>query len=78
MAKVAKTNPGIIRRILSSRIAWWIDTVPDELSRCEFDCRKTTCLHGERDSCQLRIDYMKRLQADRASRQGDERPPDLI
>ncbi|WP_295404609.1 hypothetical protein [uncultured Thiocystis sp.] len=45
---------------------WWIDEVPDDLARCQFDCEKiNNCSKTEWESCQLRLDYVAMLQESR-------------
>ncbi|NNJ94522.1 MAG: hypothetical protein HKP57_07250 [Halobacteria archaeon] len=29
--------------------------VPDEIAVCEFDCRRTECLHGDWAKCERRL-----------------------
>lgn len=62
MPKVLTEKPGIVCRVWRSLTAWTVEQVPDELSRCAFDCRKTRCLRGEWEACRARLDYAKKCQ----------------
>lgn len=39
-----------------------IQDMPDELARCEFDCRVNECSHGNWMTCKKRILFAKQLR----------------
>lgn len=54
------------------RAAQWlagqiIQDVPDEVARCEFDCRKLVCAQGEWESCSRRLKAVEELKRWRAA-----------
>lgn len=59
---------GWLRRIRAAFARRVAPSVPDEMSCCEFDCRKTECVQGEWEQCRVRMDYARRLR--------DEHGPD--
>jgi hypothetical protein len=64
----SEKKPGWLRRIRVSLARRLAPPVPDEVSCCEFDCRKTECVQGDWERCCIRIDYASRLR--------DEQGPD--
>jgi hypothetical protein len=60
--KASIEKPGIVFRIWRGVTAWSVESVPDELSRCAFDCKKTECLKGEWENCRARLDYAKKCK----------------
>ncbi len=61
---------GVFSRLRSSISSRLVVRVPDEMSCCEFDCRKTECLDGDWEGCQQRLRYAERLRADRCKASG--------
>jgi hypothetical protein len=60
MNETSNKKPGLLRRfgsLLSKRLA---PRVPDEVSCCEFDCRRSECAVGDWERCMLRLDYAER------------------
>lgn len=39
-----------------------IETVPNDIALCEFDCRKTQCSFGEWESCARRLRFERLRQ----------------
>jgi hypothetical protein len=66
MTSVSTKKPGFIRRLGSSLSSIWIGRVPDEVSYCEYECRKTECHSGDWERCELRLEYVKQLQEERS------------
>lgn len=62
MNDASEKKPGLLRRIGSSLSRRLVARVPDEVSCCEFDCRKTECAQGNWEECPVRLDYARRLR----------------
>lgn len=48
-------------------LAWFrslVREVPEDIARCEFECRKPQCRHGEWESCERRLTYMKQARGE--------------
>lgn len=65
MNETSNKKPGLLHRLGSSLSERLIPRVPDEVSCCEFDCRKAECFGGDWEHCGLRLEYAKRLRARR-------------
>ncbi|WP_041446797.1 hypothetical protein [Thiocystis violascens] len=75
MAKASTEKPGGILGIWNKFSRIWSASVPDELSPCEFDCRKTECLQGDWERCRQRLEQVRMLSTARAAER--ENPPDV-
>lgn len=56
--------PGRIRRFWRGFVGQWIGTVPDELSVCEFECRKPDCSLKDWRQCPLWLEFMGRSHSE--------------
>jgi hypothetical protein len=70
MSAKKSEKSGLLHRIRSSLSRKLVAQVPDEMSCCEFECRRTECLEGEWDQCRQRLDYAERLREDRDQEPG--------
>lgn len=46
---------GLLHRLWQRFKGQWIGDVPEDISLCEFDCRKGQCVYDEWASCERRI-----------------------
>ncbi|MFB1485531.1 MULTISPECIES: hypothetical protein [unclassified Thiocapsa] len=65
MNETSKKKPGLLRRLGSALSKRLVPRVPDEVSCCEFDCRRAECVGGDWERCTLRLDYAERLREQR-------------
>lgn len=72
MNEASEKKPGLLRRIGSALSRRWVARVPDEVSCCEFDCRRVECVGGDWERCKLRLDYAERLRERRQQDQDQE------
>lgn len=70
MNQISFKNNGWLSRLRSSIAGRLAVRVPDEVSCCEFDCRKTVCRDDDWEGCQQRLRYAERLRADRGTTPG--------
>jgi hypothetical protein len=66
MNETSDKKPGLLRRLGASLSKRLVAQVPDEVSCCEFDCRRAHCAEGDWERCSLRLDYAERLRETRA------------
>lgn len=59
-----KPRRGRLRRWLAARL---IQTVPDELAACEFDCVRSECPSDEWQSCERRLRVLEERRRHRAA-----------
>lgn len=71
MSELFFKKNGVFSRLRSSISSRLVVRVPDEVSCCEFDCRKSECLEGEWQGCQQRLRYAERLRTDRGEASGE-------
>ncbi|CRI65494.1 conserved hypothetical protein [Thiocapsa sp. KS1] len=66
MNETSDKKPGLLRRLGASLSKRFVAPVPEEVSCCEFDCRRVQCVEGDWERCSLRLDYAERLRETRA------------
>jgi hypothetical protein len=66
MTSVSTKKTGFILRIGDPLSSIWIGRVPDEVSYCDYECRKTQCHSGDWERCELRLVYSKQLREERS------------
>lgn len=72
MRQTMTTNPGLARRLWSTLTSFWVARVPDDLSCCEFECRRTRCSAAEWERCPARLESLHSLEGERSRER--ERP----
>jgi len=50
-----KCKPSLRQRLMSHLV----QTVPDKIAICEFDCTKAVCLNSEWKDCKRRLDSLQ-------------------
>jgi hypothetical protein len=70
MSARSTKKAGLLSRVWSSLSRTWVVRVPDEVSCCEFECRRSECAQGDWECCDLRREYAERLRSRRGGQQG--------
>ncbi|MCG6896834.1 MAG: hypothetical protein LJE61_02760 [Thiocapsa sp.] len=69
MKQTLTSDSGLTRRLWTALTKFWVARVPDDLSCCEFDCRRTRCSVAEWERCPARLEVLHDLEAERSREQ---------